>query len=71
MTQSVTVGIGRTLGLRIALAVKRKSGMLSATERNENKPKNPSRITLTRALIAIFLLCLILLWFFGVFLRRR
>ena len=48
-----------------------KSGMLSAMERNENKPKNPSRITLTRALIAIFLLCLILLWFFGVFLRRR
>jgi hypothetical protein len=45
--------------------------MLSAMERNENKPKNPSRITLTRALIAIFLLCLILLWFFGVFLRHR
>jgi len=40
-------------------------------ERNENKPKNPSRITPTRALIAIFLLCLILLWFFSVFLRRR
>jgi hypothetical protein len=40
-------------------------------ERNENKPKNPSRITPARALIAIFLLGLILLWFFGVFLRRR
>ena len=48
-----------------------KSGRLSPMERNENKPKNPSRITPARALIAIFLLGLILLWFFGVFLRRR
>jgi hypothetical protein len=40
-------------------------------ENKENQPKNPSRITVGRALIAVFLLILLLSWFFGWYLRRR
>jgi len=41
------------------------------TQNQENKPKNPSRITPARALISLFLLVLFVSWFFGWYLRRR
>jgi hypothetical protein len=41
------------------------------TQNQENKPKNPSRITSARVLIALFLLVLFVSWFFGWYLRRR
>jgi hypothetical protein len=36
-----------------------------------NEPKKPRTFTLWKALVALFLLCLFLTWYFGRYLHRR
>lgn len=62
-------GVNRKLGSPYSLG--NRVDWKIMTQNQENKPKNPSRITPARGLIALFLLVLFVSWFFGWYLRRR